>query len=215
MNLSEFEAEFAKLGNNYKTKDLDRFNRELIKKHADVSFLGGLVLSNQEYHRTFFQVSLAEKNGIKEKLAFIEAHFDKLQDWWHVDQLSQFVDKELNFELAYEKAQGYIQSPLTFARRWGYVMFMPTLVKEAGAAEKLFLLFKNDDEYYVQMAEAWLISYLGVYEPEKTLEYLAACPLEYNIAGKAIQKICDSFRVNDGTKAKFKELRKKYKNTSI
>ena len=37
MNILDFETEFAKLGNDYKTKDLDRFNRELIKKHTDVS----------------------------------------------------------------------------------------------------------------------------------------------------------------------------------
>lgn len=211
MNLSDFEAEFANLGNEYKTKDLDRFNRELIRKRADVSFLGEWVLSRQEYHRTFFQVSLAYEQGIEAKFAFIETHFDKLQDWWHVDQLSQFVDKELTFDFAYEKAKGYVQSELPFVRRWGYVLFMPTLVKESGAAEKLFPLFKDDDEYYVQMAEAWLISYLGMYEPEKTYAYLEGCPLKYNIAGKAIQKICDSFRVSNEWKSKFKELRKKYK----
>ena len=211
MNLSEFEAEFSKLGSDYKTKDVDRLNRSLIKRREDVSFLRDIILTKQEYHRTFFQVSLAQLKGIEAKFAFIEENFDKLQDWWHVDQLSQFVDKELVFDFVYEKAKEYIQSEMPFARRWGYVMFMPTLVKEEGAAEKLFGLFRDDDEYYVQMAEAWLISYLGIYEPEKTLEYLESCPLKYNIAGKAIQKICDSFRVSDENKVRFKEVRKKYK----
>lgn len=211
MILSEFELEFSKLGDDYKTKDLDKFNRSLIKRGEDVTFLGELVLKKQEYHRIFFQVSLAQLNTIEEKLAFIEANFDKLQDWWHVDQLSQFVDKYLNFDLAYEKAKTYIESELLFARRWGYVMFMPTLVKKEEAAEQLFLLFKDDEEYYVQMAEAWLISYLGIYYPEETMEYLKKCPLKYNIAGKAIQKICDSFRVSDETKKRFKEIRKLYK----
>ena len=211
MTLAEFEAEFSKLGSEYKTKDVDSLNRSLIKRHEDVSFLGDIILSKQEYHRTFFQVSLAQLKGMKAKFAFIEENFDKLQDWWHVDQLSQFVDKELEFDCVYEKAKEYIQNEMPFARRWGYVMFMPTLVKEPGAAEKLFPLFKDDDEYYVQMAQAWLISYLGIYEPEKTLEYLESCPLKYNIAGKAIQKICDSFRVSDENKVRFKEVRKKYK----
>lgn len=211
MNLPEFEAEFLKLGSDYKTKDLDRFNRVLIKNHEDVSFLRDIILSRQEYHRTFFQVSLAQRKGIEEKLTFIEENFDKLQDWWHVDQLSQFVDKELTFDLVYEKAKKYIQNEQPFARRWGYVIFMPSLVKEPGVAEKLFGLFKDDEEYYVQMAEAWLISYLGIYEPEKTLAYLAGCPLKYNIAGKAIQKICDSFRISNEYKERFKELRKNYK----
>lgn len=211
MNLIEFETEFMTLGSNYKTKDVDRFNRTLIKRHEDVSCLKGIILSKQQYHRTFFQVSLAQQEDIKGKLEFIERNFDKLQDWWHVDQLSQFVDKELEFDFAYEKAKDYINSELPFVRRWGYVMFMPTLVKKNGVAEKLFSLFKDDDEYYVQMAEAWLISYLGIYEPELTLMYLESCPLKYNIVGKAIQKICDSFRVSDEWKARFKEVRKKYK----
>ncbi len=211
MELWQLEQEFAKLGEHYKTQDVDRLNRRLIKRQEDVSFLADVVLEQQQYHRTFFQVSLGQLRTQQEKLAFIEAHFDKLQDWWHVDQLSQFVDKTLTFDYAYEKAKTYIQSEMPFVRRWGYVLFMPTLVKDPAVAERLFSLFRDDDEYYVQMAEAWLISYLGIYVPEKTLAYLEGCPLHYNIAGKAIQKICDSYRVSDEWKARFKEVRKRYK----
>ena len=211
MNLQQFEEEFSRLGYSYKTKDLDRFNRELIRRNEDVSFLRDIILEKQEYHRTYFQVSLAGKKGMEAKLSFIEENFDKLRDWWHVDQLSQFVDKFLDFDYVYERAKEYIESDMAFARRWGYVIFMPTLVKDIDAADRIFALFKDDDEYYVQMAEAWLISYLGIYAPEKTLEYLQGCPLKYNIVGKAIQKICDSFRVSDEWKASFKEVRSKYK----
>lgn len=211
MNLMEFEKEYKQLGKGLKTKDIDRFNKSLIKRGVGVSFLRDIVLEKQQYHRTYFQVSLGQIKDIENKLLFIEENFDKLNDWWHVDQLSQFVDKELEFDYVYEKAKKYIQSEMTFARRWGYVIFMPSLVKKESVADKLFELFKDDDEYYVQMAEAWLLSYLGIYEPEKTFEYLASCPLKYNIAGKAIQKICDSYRVSDEWKARFKEVRNKYK----
>lgn len=211
MDFINFEIEFSKLGDNYKTKDLDLFNRSLIKRGEDVTFLGDMIISTQKYHRTFFQVSLAKLKTIEEKLAFIEGNFDKLQDWWHVDQLSQFVDKFLNFELAYTKSKEYMQSNLPFVRRWAYVLFMPTLVKNEELSDKLFCLFKDDDDYYVQMAEAWLISYLGIYYPEKTLTFLKNCNLKYNIIGKAIQKICDSHRVNDDYKEHFKKIRKKYK----
>ena len=211
MSIFEFEKEFAKLPVGYKTKDVDRFNRMLIKRKENVSFLRDVILDKQEYHRTYFQVSLAQLDEIEAKLSFIENNFDKLNDWWHVDQLSQFVDKELSFDIAYNRAKEYIKSEMPFARRWGYVIFMPTLVKDENIAEKLFELFKDDDEYYVQMAEAWLISYLGIYAPEKTIEYLKTCPLKYNIVGKGIQKICDSFRVSAEWKERFREIRKLYK----
>ena len=211
MNLQEFEKEFSKLGNDYKTKDVDRFNRDLIKRGVNVSFLRDIVLTKQEYHRTYFQVSMGQIKTIEDKLQFIEDNFDKLDDWWHVDQLSQFVDKQLTFEIVYNKAKEYIQSDMAFARRWGYVIFMPTLVKDKSRAEDIIKLFKDDDEYYVQMAEAWLISYLGIYAPETAFEYIKGCPIKYNIIGKGIQKICDSFRVSDEWKEKFKSLRKLYK----
>ena len=211
MNLQEFEKEFSKLGTNYKTKDVDRLNRDLIKRAVNVSFLRDIVLTKQEYHRTYFQVSMGQIKGIEGKLKFIEDNFDKLNDWWHVDQLSQFVDKELTFDIAYEKAKEYVNSDMPFARRWGYVIFMPTLVKDEARAEDIIKLFKDDDEYYVQMAEAWLISYLGIYAPQKAFDYIKECPLKYNIIGKGIQKICDSFRVSDEWKEKFKSLRKLYK----
>lgn len=211
MNLKEFEKEFSILGDNYKTADVDRFNRGLIKREVDVSFLRDIVLDKQQYHRTYFQVSLAQISGIEEKLKFIEDNFDKLQDWWHVDQLSQFVDKWLEFDMVFSKAKEYIESPMAFARRWGYVIFMPSLVKEDKAPHKLFSLFKDDEEYYVQMAEGWLISYLAIYHPEETYEYLKKCDLKYNIVGKGIQKICDSYRVSDEWKSRFREIRGRYK----
>ena len=53
MNLLEFEKEFKeKLGNKYVTKDVDKLNKELIKRKIDVSFLKDIILIKQEYHRT-------------------------------------------------------------------------------------------------------------------------------------------------------------------
>ncbi len=211
MTLERLNAELASLGENYKTADLDRLNKRLIKQKADVAFLGELLPKEGRYHRTYFQVSLGQLPSIKEKLEFIEKNFDKLNDWWHVDQLSQFVDKELTLDIALKKATEYIKHENPFARRWGFVMFMPSLVKEERAFESIVPLFYDDSEYYVAMAQAWLISYLAVYFPDKTLEYLKSKPLEYNIVGKAIQKTCDSFRVDDATKERFKAVRSLYK----
>ena len=211
MEFKEFEIKFKELGTNYKTKDVDKFNKKLIKEKEDVSFLKNIILDKQEYHRTYYQVSLGQIKSIEEKFLFIEENFDKLQDWWHTDQLQQFVNKDLKMDFAYKKATKYINHPNPFVRRWAYVMFMPTLVKEKNNFDKLLKLFKDDDEYYVIMAQAWLISYLGIYNPDKTLEYLKSKPLKYNIVGKAIQKICDSFRVSEENKNRFKEVRKLYK----
>lgn len=206
----DLEKEFIKLGDNYKTKDLDRLNKKLIKNNNNVDFLKDIVLTEQKYHRTYFQVSIGLLKTIEEKLIFIENNFDKLNDWWHVDQLSQFINKNLDFDYIYKKASIYIQDEREFVRRWGYVIFMPTLVKNE-KAYKIFELFKNNDAYYDVMAQAWLLSYLAIYFPNETIEFIKSKKLEYNIIGRGIQKICDSFRINNEYKEKVKKLRELYK----
>lgn len=57
------------------------------------------------------------------------------------------------------------------------------------------------------MAEAWLIAELAVFAPQKVYEWFPECMLQYEIVGKAIQKICDSYRISDDSKEKFKGLR--------
>lgn len=209
MNFNLLEKEFKKLGN-YKTKDIDTLNKKLIKDNIDVSYLKDIIDKEDKYHRTYFQVSLSYLKTVEEKMKFIEENAYLLNDWWHVDQLPQFL-KNLNLEYVYNKAKIYCNDNNPFLRRWGYVIFMPTLVKDERSFDMIISLLKNDEHYYVIMAEAWLISYLAIYFPEKTLKYLNDCNLSYDIVGKGIQKICDSFRINDEYKEKFKLIRKKYK----
>ena len=66
---------------------------------------------------------------------------------------------------------------------------------------------KRDEHYYVQMAEAWLLAELAIDEPEAVCQWMANCGLPYSICGKAIQKICDSYRISEAWKERFKALR--------
>ncbi len=208
MNIAEFDAAWAQLGPNLKTRDVDAFNKRLIREKVDVSFLEPYVRENDgKYFRTYFQVSLQERKTIEEKLAFIEAHFDLLSDWWHTDILPPFLGDKLPFELALEKARVYTVHPLPYVRRLGYVLFIPRLVRAPARIEPLFALLHNDGTFHVVMAEAWLISFLGMCAPERTLAYLKTCGLTYDIVGKAIQKICDSHVVSPEDKERFKAIR--------
>ena len=209
MNLSDLEKEFELLGQ-YKTKDLDKLNKRLIKENQDVSFLKDIVLKEQKYHRTYFQVMMGRLKSTSERLNFIEENHALLEDWWHVDQLTQFVGV-MDIDDVYARSLNYVKHSHPFLRRWGYVIWMPTLIKDERSFDMIVSLLKNDTEYYVIMAEAWVISYLAIYYPEKTFKYLNECSLNYDIVGRAIQKTCDSFRVSSDVKEKFKTIRKKYK----
>lgn len=196
---------------NLKTKDVDLYNKRLIKNKTDVSGLRDYILEDQLLHRTYFQVSLGQLRDPAAQFAFIEQNQDLLQDWWHVDQLNQFVVRSRDFEFAYAKARQYINSHKPFTRRWGYVLFLSGLQKEVIHTRQILDLMKDDPEYYVQMAEAWVICDLAVYNPEETIRFLENSDLQYNILGKAIQKMVDSFRISPEDKHYVKILRSKLK----
>lgn len=197
---------------NLKTKDVDRYNKKLIKEKTDVSEIGEYIMENQILHRTYFQVSLGLIKDTEKQFEFIEKNEDYLQDWWHTDHLIQFLNKPVDFDFAYRKAKEYINSDKPFTRRWGYVLFLAGLQKDKAHTKDILALMKDDDEYYVQMAQAWLICDLAVFNPKEVIEYIESCGLKYNILGKAIQKMVDSYRISDEDKAYVKALRSKVKN---
>lgn len=187
----------------YKTGDVDRLIRRYVKEQADVSGLRSYILSEQQFHRIYYYVSLDQIKSVDQRMAFIHENL-LLSDWWHTDQIISYV-ADLDFDIALRYAKGYIHAEDPFIRRWGYVLFISKLCK--GHAEELLPLMHDDEHYYVQMAEAWLIAELAVHEPEAVCVWFQKNNLKYNINGKAIQKICDSFRVSDEWKAEYKKLR--------
>lgn len=192
----------------YKTADVDRLIRGYVKKNADASLLREHVLTQQQFHRIYFYVSLEQVKNVDERIAFIHENL-LFSDWWHTDELIGYV-ADLDFEAALKYATKYVKSEEPFVRRWGYVLFISRLGR--GHSEQLLPLMKNDEHYYVQMGEAWLIAELAVTEPQAVYEWLATCGLDYKICGKAIQKICDSYRIPQDWKEKFKELRAELKD---
>ena len=63
----------------------------------------------------------------------------------------------------------------------------------------------NSDEYYVKMANAWLISICYIKYPDKTKLFLNNTKIDNWTYNKAISKICDSTRVDKEIKIKLKE----------
>ena len=191
----------------YKTADVDRLIRRYVKQKADVSLLREHILMQQQFHRIYFYVSLEQMKDANERMQFIHENL-LFTDWWHTDQLIRYAAK-LDFETAMSYAEEYMDSEDPFVRRWGYVMFISDLGRKH--ADRLLPLMKEDDQYYVQMAEAWLIAELTVNEPEAVYQWMKDCRLSYSICGKAIQKICDSYRISKDWKERFRALRPKWK----
>jgi len=203
MHHTQVLTDLSTLPSNYKTADIDRLIRRYIQEGADVSSLRPHILTHQELHRIYYFVPLKQMQDVNERMQFIHKNL-LFSDWWHTDQLIGFV-ADLDFDMALGYARDYVVNEDAFIRRWGYVLFISRLGR--GRAKELLALAHDDEHYTVQMAEAWLIAELTVFEPEYVYAWLKTCGLKYNITGKAIQKICDSFRISKEWKEKFKGLR--------
>lgn len=199
----QVQQDLDRLPVHYKTADVDKLIRRYVKEKADVSALRPYILAQQQLHRIYYYVSLDQIQDASQRMAFIHENL-LFSDWWHTDQIIRYV-ANLNFDVALRYAREYVCSEDPFIRRWGYVLFISRLGR--GRAKDLLPLMKDDAHYYVQMAQAWLIAELAVFEPEYIHHWLANCGLKYNITGKAIQKIIDSFRISDFWKEEFKKLR--------
>ena len=199
----QVQKDLDALPEHYKTGDVDRLIRKYVKQKADVSALRPYILSEQQFHRIYFYVTMDQIKGADERMAFIHENL-LFSDWWHTDQLISYV-ADLDFDAALRYVKNYIYSEDPFIRRWGYVLFISRLCKGHGA--QLLPLMHDDEAYYVQMGESWLVAQLAIHEPEAVYEWFPKNDLKYNINGKAIQKICDSFRIAEDWKRKFKELR--------
>ena len=198
------------LPSDYKTKDVDALIRRYVKEHYDMSALRGEILTEQRLHRIYFYTSLKQLKSVYDRAAFIDNNL-LFSDWWHTDQLIRFVSA-LDYETARRYSEKYLQSADLFVRRWGYVLWISKLCRDGAHVDELLSLMKNDDAYYVQMAEAWLIAELAIFFPEQVRRWMdGENTLSYSINGKAIQKICDSFRISAENKERFKALRPKLK----
>lgn len=203
LTFEKVKRDLASLPQGYKTANVDGLIRKYVKERADTSLLRPFILEHQDLHRIYYYVPLKQMKNVNDRMSFIHENL-LFEDWWHTDQLINYV-ADLDFDVAIQYAREYIVSPDPFIRRWGYVLFISRLGRNR--AERILSLTHNDEHYYVQMAEAWLIAELAIFEPEYVFNWLKECDLYYNITGKAIQKIRDSFRIDDEWKQKFKFLR--------
>lgn len=143
----------------------------------------------------------------KEQIKYIN-RLTKYIDSWSVTDTLKFSIK--NHEDEYlEYAVKLIQSKETYKRRTG-VRILFSYIKLDDYLDSIYDLLdslKEEKEYYVNMAAAWLLCELMIKRRNETFKYLDRQKTNSFIINKGISKCRDSFRVSDEDK----ELLLKYK----
>lgn len=193
-----------------KVKVCDEYIKELKKLKEPISYDKELLLKSPWLQRTFFFVNLSLIKDYDERLLYIDKYKEVFTFWGSTDQLIKFVNKS-SPSLMMEYASKYVRSKDVYVRRWGYVMFIFHKNRnDKDFCTQILSLIKSDDELTIQMAEGWLLCELAIFNPDIVYDFLKATNVCYKVKSWAISKIQDSFRINDETKRKFKELRFEY-----
>ncbi len=180
--------------------------RSLIKEvKDDKSFDPQKLKLNQylEYNLSYLAISLERLNDIKSQMEFLSINLVYAKGWQVTDTLVSYVRK-LSFKEYFPYFKDLIQSKDTFTRRFAIVL-MRRFASDKDIS-KAFTYLKDDKEYYVEMAWAWLIADVMVYQPSQALLILKRKQLSSTIKKKATQKIRDSYRVDEELKLKASKI---------
>jgi 3-methyladenine DNA glycosylase AlkD len=141
----------------------------------------------------------------------LSADFIPKIDCWPVcDSFCQGLKITIaNKERMWEFLQPYLSSDKDYEIRFGVVMMLYYLTPEyAPLAFSHFDRIKQEG-YYVRMAIAWVLSMYYVNLPEQTMAYLKNNNLDNFTYNKALQKITESLRVDETSRAMMKSMKRK------
>lgn len=179
--------------------------KTLIKKYKDININDFELDKFYELNFLYFAIGLQQKKTLNEQVEFVFENKEHLLSWGITDSTYQYFKVGV-FEKTLPTIKLFISQKEEFLIRYGYLLLFKFL-KDTTIYDTIFGLFKNSDFFYVKMAEAWILSYLYIYDSKKTYDYLFSSDISFDIKNMAIRKILDSYRVNKEEKEKVKALR--------
>lgn len=192
---------------------LRKYAKELSKKY-ELDFLIENV--DEEYYEELLlkgiligEYSNLEWNDLEK---YIRYYVPRIYDWCLCDTFcsSLKIVKKYSDKI-WALVQEYLKSSQEFEVRFALVIILNYYINEE-YIEKIYEVINNVtlDEYYVKMANAWLISYCLIKEYDKTINFLKnKCKVDSWTYRKGIQKALESYRVTAKNKEKLRKLRQK------
>ena len=160
---------------------------------------------NQYYEINFIYIYNGIRNltNLLDQISFIFSNYQYIDSWAITDSSYPLLKLPPQEEvIAVIKQLTSHQN--SFVKRYGYLIMMKYKKEDISC----FLpLFNNEEDYYVYMAEAWVLSELYIYHPEQIKTFIRESSLPYVCKSKTISKICDSYRVSKIAKQSLKQLR--------
>lgn len=151
------------------------------------------------------------KDDIETVLSYADRFIPTIGDWSVNDSFCQnFTIARKYPERVFDWLMGYARKNEEFSQRVAAVLLMSHfLVPEY--IDRVFTVMDTlqYDGYYTKMGVAWCVATAYAKFPKETAAYLAENQLQDWTYNKAIQKMCESYRVSDEDKAYWKARKRK------
>ena len=175
-----------------------------ISKESGIKFLDTYKPEYYEEKLVYGMVIGYTKMTIKERQKYLDKFIPTIDNWAVCDgACSTYKFTIDNQEKMWDYIQKYVNTNNEFEVRFSVVMMMIYYINDE-YIDKVLEIYNNInlDKYYVKMAIAWGISVAFVKYEEKTMKFLKSKnnKLDKFTYNKSLQKIIESYRVDDSTK---------------
>ena len=189
---------------------LRNFAKEIVKEGNIEEYLENALDNSYEEILLQGMVLGLWKTSIEKFSKYLEKFIPKINSWAVCDvSVAGFKITKKNMEYMWNFLQKYLKSNKEFELRFAIVMLLDFYITDEYINKVLQILnnIKND-EYYVKMAIAWTIQVAFVKFPNETMKLLRNNKIDDWTYNKALQKITESYRVDENTKKQIKDMKR-------
>ena len=188
--------------------------RELAKtisKENPIEFLNTYKCEFYEEKMIYGLVIGYMKQDLEARLKYLDKFVPIIDNWAICDcACSTYKFTNKNLDEIWEYLQKYLDSQNEFEVRFFCIMLMDYYLTDK-YIDKVLEIYNNIklDKYYVKMGIAWGISIAFIKYETKVRKFLENNKLDDFTHNKSIQKIIESYRVNEETKNELRKLKRK------
>lgn len=174
--------------------EIDRIAREIYKGNYE-SYLDLNIWSNHSATLVYGKI-LNKIKDYDKLIKYIIPYSERADNWSTIDCL-KFKFTDSNIPKFIELSKKLIQSKHPFSRRLSLIILLKLLSVTdcTDIAFEIISSLKYEEEYYVNMAAAWLLAECMTRHRDKTLDYYEIVNTNAFIVNKSISKCRDSYRI--------------------
>ena len=190
---------------------LRNFAKQIVKEENIEKYLNNAL--DNSYEEILLQgmvLGLWKNITIEKFCEYLEKFIPKINSWAVCDiSISGFKITKKNMRYMWQFLEKYLKSENEFELRFAIVMLLDYYITDEYIDKVLKILNNIKHEgYYVKMAVAWAVQVAFVKYPEKTMKLLENNNIDKWTYNKALQKIIESYRVNDEMKKIIRNMKK-------